>query len=83
MSRIGKLPITLPQGVELNISNKNVATVKGPKGILTQSIDSAITVNNDNGVLTVTRATDQKRHRAKQNKNLLVLVIVLQTKDKC
>ena len=64
MSRIGKLPITLPQGVELNISNKNVATVKGPKGTLTQSIDSAITVNNDNGVLTVTRATDQKRHRA-------------------
>ncbi|HLC83255.1 MAG TPA: 50S ribosomal protein L6 [Bacteroidia bacterium] len=64
MSRIGKLPITLPKGVEFNVSDKNVATVKGPKGTLTQAMDTAITVANTDGVLTVTRATDQKRHRA-------------------
>lgn len=64
MSRIGKLPITLPKGVEVSISNKNVATVKGPKGTLTQDMDTAITVSNEEGVLTVKRATDQKRHRA-------------------
>ena len=64
MSRIGKLPITLPKGVEVSVSDKNVATVKGPKGTLTQNMDSAITVKNDNGVLTFTRATEQKRHKA-------------------
>ncbi len=64
MSRIGKLPITLPKGVEVNISDKNVATVKGPKGTLTQNMDSAITVNNEDGKLTLVRATEQKRHRA-------------------
>jgi large subunit ribosomal protein L6 len=64
MSRIGKLPITLPKGVEFNVSDKNVATVKGPKGTLTQSMDSAITVVNTDGVLTLTRATEQKRHKA-------------------
>jgi large subunit ribosomal protein L6 len=64
MSRIGKLPITLPKGVEVKISDKNVATVTGAKGTLTQNIDSAITVNNDNGVLTLVRATEQKRHKA-------------------
>ena len=64
MSRIGKLPITLPQGVEFNVSDKNVATVKGPKGTLTQSMDTAITVSNDNGTITLVRATEQKRHKA-------------------
>jgi large subunit ribosomal protein L6 len=64
MSRIGKLPITLPTGVEVSVSDKNVATVKGSKGTLTQNIDSAITVKNEAGVLTVTRATEQKRHKA-------------------
>ena len=64
MSRIGKLPITLPKGVEVSVSDKNVATVKGPKGTLTQHMDSAITVKNDNGVLTFIRATEQKRHKA-------------------
>jgi len=64
MSRIGKLPITLPKGVEVNVSDKNVATVKGPKGTLSQNIDSAITVKNEDGKLTFVRATEQKRHKA-------------------
>ncbi len=46
MSRIGKLPITLPKGVEVNVSDKNVVTVKGAKGTLTQKMDSAVTLKN-------------------------------------
>ena len=64
MSRIGKLPIALPKGVEVNVSDKNVVTVKGPKGTLTQTVDPAITVKNEEGSLVLTRATDQKRHKA-------------------
>lgn len=64
MSRIGKLPVTLPKGVEVSVSDKNVVTVKGAKGTLTQSMDSAITVKNDNGVVSLTRATEQKRHKS-------------------
>ena len=64
MSRIGKLPITLPKGVEVNVSDKNVITVKGSKGTLTQKMDGAITLKNEDGHLILTRATDQKRHKA-------------------
>jgi large subunit ribosomal protein L6 len=64
MSRIGKLPIELPKGVEFNVSDKNVVTVKGPKGTLTQNVDSAITIKNEDGKLTLNRATEQKRHKA-------------------
>lgn len=64
MSRIGKLPIVLPKGVEVNVSDKNVATVKGPKGTLVQSMDKAISVKNEEGKLVLNRATDQKRHKA-------------------
>jgi large subunit ribosomal protein L6 len=64
MSRIGKLPIVLPKGVEVSVSDKNVATVKGPKGSLVQHMDSAITVKNEDGKLVLSRATDQKRHKA-------------------
>ena len=64
MSRIGKLPIALPKGTEVSISDKNVITVKGPKGTLTQNIDSAITLTNEDGTLVLARATEQKRHKA-------------------
>jgi len=64
MSRIGKLPITLPKGVEVSVSDKNLVTVKGPKGTLTQAMDSGITLKNEDSVLTVNRATEQKRHKA-------------------
>ena len=52
MSRIGKLPITLPKGVEVNVSDKNVVTVKGAKGTLTQKMDAAVTLKNTDGKLT-------------------------------
>lgn len=64
MSRIGKLPIALPKGVDVNVSDKNVVTVKGAKGTLSQKLDAAITIKNEGGVITVERATEQKRHKA-------------------
>ena len=64
MSRIGKLPIALPNGVDFNVSDKNVVTVKGKNGSLSQKVDAAITVKNDGGKIIVERATEQKRHKA-------------------
>lgn len=63
MSRIGKLPIQIPAGVEIKVDN-NVVTVKGPKGTLTQSVNEKIGVSIDNGVLTVSRPNDEKEFRA-------------------
>ena len=64
MSRIGKLPIALPQGVELTVSPENVVTVKGPKGSLTQAVDKDIIVKVEEGQIIVARPTEQKRHKA-------------------
>lgn len=65
MSRIGKLPVSVPKGVEINISDKNLVTVKGPKGTLAQKVDVAIVVKKaEDGALVLERATDQKRHKA-------------------
>ena len=64
MSRIGKAPIVLKDGVTITVSKDNVLTVKGPKGELQQAIDRDITVEiNDKEVL-FKRPTDQIRHRA-------------------
>ncbi len=63
MSRIGKMPVALPKGVEIKISNGNLVTVKGPKGVLSQQVDPDIKVSVEEAELTVTRPTDQKRHR--------------------
>lgn len=64
MSRVGKAPITIPSGVTVTVNEGNVVTVKGPKGQLEQAIDSDITISQEDGVLTVVRPTDQKRHKA-------------------
>ncbi|MBK7083640.1 MAG: 50S ribosomal protein L6 [Flavobacteriales bacterium] len=64
MSRIGKAPSSLPKGVEISV-HKNLVTVKGPKGTLTQQVDPAITLANDNGTVTLARPSDAKPHRAK------------------
>lgn len=62
MSRIGKAPITIPNGVEVTL-NGNVVTVKGKMGELTQEIDPAITVKIEDGVINFERPSDQKKHR--------------------
>ncbi|MFA5782575.1 MAG: 50S ribosomal protein L6 [Bacteroidales bacterium] len=64
MSRIGKLPIALPKGVTVNVSDKNVVTVKGPLGELQQALDPAITVEVQDANLIVKKSTEQKRHKA-------------------
>ena len=64
MSRIGKLPITVPAGVTVTVSEDNTVSVKGPKGTLVQKVHSDITVKQENGVLLVERPSDNKAHRA-------------------
>ena len=64
MSRIGKLPITVPAGVTVNVSDDNLVTVKGPKGTLSQQINSAIKVKQEGNILTLERPSDSKPHKA-------------------
>jgi large subunit ribosomal protein L6 len=64
MSRIGKLPIAIPAGVTINVSNENIVSIKGPKGTLTQKVDKDIEISVEGNQILVKRPTDQKRHRA-------------------
>jgi large subunit ribosomal protein L6 len=64
MSRIGRAPVTVPNGVTITVGKDNVVTVKGPKGELKESIDRDIAVESKDGVLSLSRPTDQIRHRA-------------------
>ena len=64
MSRIGRLPITVPAGVTVTVSEGNLVTVKGPKGTLTQKVAAEITVKQEGNVLTVERPNDKKQNRA-------------------
>ncbi len=64
MSRIGKLPITVPEGVTVEVKEDNTVEVKGALGVLTQKVDPELEVKIENGTLKVTRPTDSKRHRS-------------------
>jgi large subunit ribosomal protein L6 len=64
MSRIGKLPIAIPSGVQLTINNNSV-TVKGPKGELNRDFPPEIDVAEENGRIVVKRPSDHRLHRAK------------------
>ena len=64
MSRIGKAPVTVPDGVTISVGADNVVTVKGPKGELKQPIDRDIKVEVVDGQVSLARPTDQIRHRA-------------------
>ena len=64
MSRVGNLPISLPKGIDINISKGNLVTVKGPKGTLNEQLDPDITVKLADGEMTFARPTDQNRHKA-------------------
>ena len=63
MSRIGKQPISLPEGVEISIAPGSVS-VKGPKGELTQTLPTEMKVEQSEGTVTVERPTDRGEHRA-------------------
>lgn len=63
MSRIGKLPVTIPQGIDVSIKD-NLVTVKGKLGTLTQEFHQDINISIENGEVNVTRPSDLKEHRA-------------------
>lgn len=64
MSRVGKLPIPIPQGVSINI-NKNAVTVKGPKGELQRDFPPEIDIKEEDGEIVITRNSDHRTHRSK------------------
>ncbi len=64
MSRIGKMPITLPAKVTVDVDKGNLVTVSGPKGTLKQQFDQDMTIKIEDGVVSITRPTDQREHRA-------------------
>ena len=64
MSRIGRMPISVPAGVEITIGADNLVTVKGPKGTLTQQFNPNMAIAVENGVLHVTRPNDAKENRS-------------------
>ena len=64
MSRIGRLPITVPAGVTVTVSEDNLVTVKGPKGTLSQQVSAELTVKQEGNILTVERPNDKKQNRA-------------------
>ena len=63
MSRIGRAPITIPAGVDVKLDD-SVITVKGPKGTLTKAINPEIKVDIQDGVIHVTRPSDDRTHRS-------------------
>ena len=63
MSRIGKLPVTVPAGVEVKVSDSNLVTVKGPKGELQEQITNKIVIEVAEGVVNVKAADDSKEAR--------------------
>lgn len=64
MSRIGLKPINLPSGVEIKINDQNFVEVTGPKGQLSQQISPDMDIKIEDGVLTVARPTEQKKHKS-------------------
>ena len=64
MSRIGRMPITVPAGGTVNVAEGNVVTVKGPKGELKRALSAEMTINQEGNVITVTRPSDEKAHRS-------------------
>ncbi len=64
MSRIGRAPITVPPKVQVNWTDDNLVTVKGPKGQLSYQVDPALSLKLEDGTLTVSRPSDSKEHKA-------------------
>jgi large subunit ribosomal protein L6 len=64
MSRIGRLPIPVPAGVTVTVSDTNLVTVKGPKGTMSQQVNPSITVKSESNIITLERHSEDKEHRA-------------------
>jgi len=63
MSRIGRMPIAVPAGVDVKVAD-NLVTVKGPKGTLSQQFSKELEIKLEDGTLTVARPSDDKKHRS-------------------
>jgi large subunit ribosomal protein L6 len=77
MSRVGKKPIVIPTGVTVTLNN-NTVTVKGPKGELTRTFHSDITISVEENVVTITRPSDAKEHRALHGTTRAVLANMIE-----
>jgi len=77
MSRIGKQPIEVPQGVDLTLNGQTVR-VKGPRGELTFEVHPDITVTMEDGVVTVTRTSDKPQHRALHGLNRMLVANMIE-----
>jgi len=64
MSRIGKMPISVPDGLDVKIGEGNLLTVKGPKGTLERKLPSDMNIALENGQLEIKRPNDNKKNRA-------------------
>ena len=64
MSRIGRMPITVPAGVTVTVAENNVVTVKGPKGELTETMHPDMIIKLEENVINVQRPTEEKMHKA-------------------
>ena len=64
MSRTGKLPITLPSSVTVNIDDNNIVTVKGPKGEMFQQINPEMKLSVEDGVFSIERPSESKNHKS-------------------
>lgn len=64
MSRIGKMPIAVPQGVDITIAKDNTVTVKGPKGTLERTLHADMIIKKEEGQVIVERPTEAKEHKA-------------------
>ena len=64
MSRIGRMPITVPAGVTVKVAEGNVVTVKGPKGELTRALRPEMIIKQEGNTITVDRPNDDKLHRS-------------------
>ena len=64
MSRIGRVPIPVPSGVQVDVAAGNVVTVKGPKGTLTRTFPGSLTIEQENGSIAVSRPDDTKTNKS-------------------
>ena len=64
MSRIGRMPIAIPQGVTFTVAENNLVTVKGPKGELSRALHGDMVIEYEGNVVTVKRPSDEKAHRS-------------------
>ena len=64
MSRVGRNPIPVPNGVTVTVDKGNLVTVKGPKGELQQQLNPVMTIEQENGEITVSRPSDDRENRA-------------------